>query len=269
MGYDCPRCGYSTSILSNFKVHLHRVNPCEDVHNSNLTYDEILKTIEKDRSGFKYLCKDCGTRFPFRQSVYAHKKACKKTLLVETLRQQLEQLSAAPGPSGVQNGQTTNIAGNNNITGNTFNITINNFGSEDLSYIINDTAFLDKILASASAVKDGIPELVRRIHFNKDRPENMNVMCKSLKRGAALLYENGKWMEYDMFHYVIPKLIGTCEKMLVKRYQIINPMNQFDQELSMDELENCAKIAEAITNAKKDVDVIHNVKSLIHNYKAT
>ena len=100
--------------------------------------------------------------------------------IVQTQIQQLTQISERIGqiefPSVV----------NNNTTNNVVNITLNDFGSEDVSYLESP----DKYLRMR---KDGLVLVIEHLHFHKDHPANRNVRLKSLKHQQAEVHVGGDW----------------------------------------------------------------------------
>lgn len=71
-------------------------------------------------------------------------------------------------------------------TTNNINITINNFGSEDLSYL-STPAFYRGLR------DDGVVLAIKQIHFNDEYPANRTVRIKSLKHQLAEVHMNGDW----------------------------------------------------------------------------
>jgi hypothetical protein len=67
------------------------------------------------------------------------------------------------------NSNNTNI---NNIQNN--NIHINAFGSEDLSYLINDPGIIERLKQYGKAGIYGLPKILDEVHFK--RPENESII---------------------------------------------------------------------------------------------
>jgi hypothetical protein len=86
---------------------------------------------------------------------------------------------------------------------NTINVTINDFGEENVSYITQE--FIEHCF---EAEINGVKTIMENIYFNDDHPENHNVRLMSLKNAIAEVYKDNKW---------IPKgLHDTIERMLLK-----------------------------------------------------
>ena len=77
-------------------------------------------------------------------------------------------------------GNTTNIQNNN--------IIINSYGKEDLSYITD--AFKTEMLKIPYGA---IPEMVKAIHFNDDKPENKNIMYPNVNKNILKVKNEEGW----------------------------------------------------------------------------
>ena len=84
---------------------------------------------------------------------------------------------------------------NSNLTNNlTNNITINNYGNENISFLT--PKFLAKLILS-KGMYTFIPNLIKEIHFNKNFPENKNLKITNKKQPYVKVYENGNWKLKD------------------------------------------------------------------------
>jgi hypothetical protein len=72
MDHICKRCEYKTNLVANLKNHLHRKNHCIDKTMCGLSCEDILKTLEKDTSNYKFSCNSCEMKFANRQGRYRH-----------------------------------------------------------------------------------------------------------------------------------------------------------------------------------------------------
>ena len=81
------------------------------------------------------------------------------------------------------------VGNNYNTTINNNNIQINNYGSEDLSHITDDMK--TRLLRYPFGA---IQQLIEKIHFNRDKPENTNIMITNKRDNKISVFENGKWV---------------------------------------------------------------------------
>mgnify|MGYP000005627099 CR=1 FL=1 len=104
---------------------------------------------------------------------------------------------------------------NNNNTINTINNTINivPFGKEDIGKICDD----DDVKKIMNRCNYAMQELVKKVHFNKDHPENHNVYISNIKSPYTMIYKNNKW-NIDDTEEVIDKLYDDKYMYLEDKY---------------------------------------------------
>ena len=72
---------------------------------------------------------------------------------------------------------------------NTQNITLNNFGNEDLSHIT------DKVKTDLIKLPFGmIPKMIEYVHFNNEKPENKNIVLANKNDNKIKIFSQGKWV---------------------------------------------------------------------------
>lgn len=173
--YKCEICNKEYSKRNNF--YRHRKHYCKNkgeqfIENGHVSREFLMKALEK------YLFDNAEQGNQLSNQV--ENKLI--NMLVPTTNTAINQTNA----------NNTNTNSHNNImnnSNNTNNITLNNFGYEDTSHITED--FLFRLLKTPGQI---IPKMVNAIHFNKDKPENMNIMIPNKREKIAKVYENGKWV---------------------------------------------------------------------------
>jgi hypothetical protein len=103
----------------------------------------------------------------------------------------------------------TNNSNTTNVSNTVNNVTLNNFGNEDVSYLSHE--FLSYCLMNP---KKGMATLIENIHYNKEYPENHNVRCKSLKQNVFEKYIDSEWRVCDASN--------TLDELIKKGYRILN-----------------------------------------------
>jgi hypothetical protein len=187
--YECKICSFITNHRTNYKKHL-----LTDKHNRKER--EIEKIQEK--KNIETICKYCDKNFSCKQSMYYHiKYNCKKNNdedikeLVRLLNKERNERKEDKEQILNLQKQIDKLSGKLEININTTNIQ-NNF---ILSYDKTDTSHLtDKDFESAiEKVNNSIKYLIEKIHFNPEKPENMNIYIPNLKNKYLMLFENGEW----------------------------------------------------------------------------
>ena len=230
--YECFHCNYQTKYKSDFSKHLktkkHRVNTemnpenPKDLMGLNQNEPKMNQNepvnLQKDVK--KYPCDYCHESFNTIPSKRRHElHRCKKngnissSLLkkqerqIKKLEKQIELLLTKVG-----NNYTTI----NNTNTNTNNIQLNNYGSEDLSHITDALkTYLIKHPFGA------IQQLIEKIHFNRDKPENINLMITNKRDNKISVYEDGKWV-YRNKKKTIQRLIDNKYYILDDHYNDID-----------------------------------------------
>jgi hypothetical protein len=221
--YLCHRCGYNTNRRSNIIQHLNRKKVCTpilgdisiedikkhyklEIKNINQNCSKMLqfapncsKLLQNDYNRIsENECIYCSKSFSRNSNLTKHLKICKikiekeKNVLekdneIKELKKMVEKLL-------VENKGNTNISdnsisnSNNNIIG-IENLTIHNYGDENIKYITSD--YILNLLKFKPA--KAIPELIKHTHFNDAHPENQNIKITNKKGPHIKVRKNNKW----------------------------------------------------------------------------
>ena len=259
VSFDCKKCNYSTKYKYDFNKHLktkkHRVNEISIPKNENTNDKNIQKhpqNIHKHPQNIHkhpdiYTCEYCEETFTNFSNKRRHElHRCKENTNVsnsiitkqETQIKKLEkenqnQLKKLEKAMEKQRKEMENQkkemakhiellltkVGNNYTTinnTNTNNIQLNNYGSEDLSHITDALkTYLIKHPFGA------IQQLIEKIHFNRDKPENINLMITNKRDNKISVYEDGKWV-YRNKKKTIQRLIDNKYYILDDHYNDID-----------------------------------------------
>ena len=192
-------------LIDNFvPLNDKKINYCSKCSKEYLTIKSLKKHEEKCIGINILTCPKCMLSFTTRQHKSDHIKRnnCKAKSIVHAIQ-----------PEIIING--TNVTVNNNTNTNTYNNTINNnntfiinnYGSERLDYLSNEDMY--KILTSTNS----IPLYIEQKHFNKDFPENHNIMYDD-KSKRCKIKENNKWKTINL-SLISTKLINDNSNSLL------------------------------------------------------
>ena len=101
---------------------------------------------------------------------------------MEKMQKQIEKLSKKL--------QIQNIGTQNNIVN--YNFKILNYNDTDYSHLTNND-YLNCINDCNHCVKT----LIEKVHFNKKKPENMNIYIPSLKDSYIMVFKDNEWNIQD------------------------------------------------------------------------
>jgi len=198
--YKCLLCEFSSKIKTHYKRHLNTTKHKKAIITDGAKTTKDHKKTTKDHKKKKYNCDHCDELF----TTFSHKRRhelhyCKKSPYVkENVKKELKNTVAILKKEKQEQSKTimklekkvdklTDKIGNTtNIQNN--NITINSYGKEDLSYITNH--FKTKMLKIPYGA---IPEMVKAIHFNDDKPENKNIMYPNVNKNILKVKNEEGW----------------------------------------------------------------------------
>ena len=230
----CKCCNFSTSLKSNYTRHLQTkkhekssqshllVTPKSPFSHPKVTpkspQSHLLVTpkssfLNKLENYTGFQCKYCERIFKFKQGMYRHiKYTCKKNkdedfqelarllnekekqlVLKETkmevemkkMQKQIDKLTCKLQIQNVNQGFVQN--GNNVI-----NIQLLNHKDTDYSHLTpND--YMSCIADCNKCVKS----LIEKVHFNANKPENMNIYLSNIKGKYLMIYKENSWQIQD------------------------------------------------------------------------
>ena len=95
------------------------------------------------------------------------------------------------------------------INGNkvSINVQINDRGRENWAYISNIE--LAKLMKATNAFPE---EMVKRLHFDKDHPENHNVLMKNQRQNQLMVRDNNSWKIVDKDNEILSMIISAIDR---------------------------------------------------------
>ena len=270
VNYTCPRCGYESHIKTIYMRHLSRKKICENILSDDNLINEYIKynvkeklmVIESTKSqqlsqnsqqkvnkkstqNDSYFCQYCERNFNFKQSYYRHMKTCKvkreidnekneMNKMVDLLNNQLKDKDRKIDELIKKSG-TTNITYNQQNINN--NIKLLGYRNTDISHL-SDKDFISCISHSNFC----IPHLIKKIHFDPDKPENHNIYISNIKNNYAMIYDGDKWNltnKDDLINEILEEkeiiIEEKLEEWLAKEKQYPEIMKKFTRYLEKKE----------------------------------
>ena len=207
MEYICEYCNFNTKKKYNYDKHIesnkHKILESKLVVTPKSTQSQHLVIPESTQNQQKvaapFTCKYCEQNFKFKQSMYRHiKYTCTKNKtedLTELVRLLNARLEKQDKQLETQAKQIDKLMGKLEINGsfnNTVNITNNinllNYKDTDTSHLTDED--YKKCLRKASRC---VLKLIEKVHFNPEKPENMNVYISNMKDKYMMMYQDNKW----------------------------------------------------------------------------
>lgn len=220
--YKCLRCGSSFSKKSDIKRHLNRKKQCFPTV-MDISAAECCRIIDS---------KD--------------KEEVQNLLIEEIIRLKMEKPSIE-----------TNIQGDvvNNTVNFYINLQINSFKDTDYS-ILKD--YIYKCIEKNKNNVPNIEDMVKKVHFNKDKPENHNIYKPNARENKYLVFDkesNSFLIDRNADAFILEKIEEVFNEIL-KEKKINKIKSHFE---SLDEVEYTESIKQGIK------DVLYNYKHITQN----
>jgi len=251
--YPCSRCGYASTNKSHFLRHLRRKYSCPptlseisvadvfrgyfndnfEVNNAHFSKTLLKMTpIDPERpiltpidpsstSPAKppkrpktHACAGCGSQFSKNSHKRRHEKNCPKKQHLDELEDLDQQVAVAERKirlREVESPRQVYIGNNNNITNNnhnTINIKVLAYKDTDVSHLTDRD--YQRAFNRASMC---IPQILKKVHFDPEKPENHNVVISSMNNKYIKLHDGQKWNLRDR-EETVEDLFADAEDLL-------------------------------------------------------
>lgn len=204
--YTCKYCHYTTKIITHYNKHL---NTKKHIALANKQESNNIDSIETGKKRFS--CKYCNKSYKYSQGLSKHiKYSCPKNKdedlkeLVrllneknEVLNEKNEELKKVNNKQQKQIIKLSQKLQIQNVIGNQYNGINNNINllnHRDTTYdFLTDRDYIKCIKSVNHCVKD----LIEKVHFNENHPENMNIYVPSMKTDYLMMYKDNNWSIVD------------------------------------------------------------------------
>lgn len=208
MTFICKLCDFKTNVKFNYQRHLlskkHINNVSQQQIQNNINTELLIcNKCERQMSSkqrlFSHLqscncfsklqCPICNRFFNSSNSRYKHQLKCNyNNLLVPHLSH-----NSLPAPTYITNNTTIHNDNSNNVV----NITINNFGNENIDYFTNSPEFIAFMQNCIHKKADGICDLIAKKHFDPLHPENHNIRKLNKNDNFLEIFKDNVWNSKD------------------------------------------------------------------------
>ena len=228
--YDCKCCNFSTKLKSNYTRHLKtnkhkKSTESQHLVNQKSTFSQPkVNLLEEKNNTHPFKCKYCDKNFKFKQSMYKHiKYTCKKnkdedfqelarllnekekqlalkeqkmekqlalkeTKMETEMKRMQKQIDKLTNKLQIQNINQGIVQNGNNV----INIQLLNHQDTDYSHL-TPKDYINCITDCNKCVKT----LIEKVHFNANKPENMNIYLSNIKGKYLMIYKDNTWQIQD------------------------------------------------------------------------
>mgnify|MGYP001998723692 CR=1 FL=1 len=263
--YTCECCNFTTNNKTKYKRHLDTKK-----HQYMFKSYEKTKSEEEERT-----CKYCMKCFKYKQGLYRHMKYyCKKNddedlkelvrLMNEQLAQKSKELEEEKNKYFKEKERNSkmikkladklqiNLVVNNHIR-------LLNYKDTDLSHLTT-TDYIKAI----NCVNYAIPSMVKMIHFNPNKPENMNIYIPNIKDKYVVLFKENTWQ-------IQPRNKGV-ENLMDDKYNILREWyDENMREVSEEQYErlksNFERFDANIENENVRKNIMNEITMFLYNQR--
>jgi hypothetical protein len=203
--YTCSFCNYNTTIITHYNRHLQTDKHLKSKPKVSLR-EAASKPIHNACKKDVFICKYCNQTYKHKQSLSKHiKYSCTKNKdedlieLVRLLNSQLEQQrNDFQSQLQSQAKQIDKLMGKLEINGS-FNTTNTNTNIQNniqlLAYKDTDISHLTEkdYECCIKKVNYCVMKMIEKIHFNPNKPENMNIYISNMKDKYLMVYDGSNW----------------------------------------------------------------------------
>jgi hypothetical protein len=246
---QCERCGKQFTRLTTLRTHFNNKTSCKPVL-KDISIEELKEKYKVNKGVYK--CENCNKEYKTSDGKYKHKKKClvnpiiiekkendklknelknvkeheklKRKELEEQVKQLLLEKSQIQEQLKDQHIGVMNNTTNNDNSVLNINI-INNFGEENIEYLLKDPEFLKRCIESPI---NSIHRYLDNVHFNKKHPENTNIKVTNLLGPYMDYMKEGKWNKIEK-KILIPRII---DKSIDVVDDIIDDNENIDSDIS-------------------------------------
>jgi len=281
---QCERCGKQFTRLTTLRTHFNNKTSCKPVL-KDISIEELKEKYKVNKGVYK--CENCNKEYKTSDGKYKHKKKClvnpiiiekkendklknelknvkeheklKRKELEEQVKQLLLEKSQIQEQLKDQHIGVMNNTTNNDNSVLNINI-INNFGEENIEYLLKDPEFLKRCIESPI---NSIHRYLDNVHFNKKHPENTNIKVTNLLGPYMDYMKEGKWNKIEK-KILIPKIID-------KSIDVVDDIayNDLDSDSDDNILENWEKYSEIKYGENKKLKEKIEKKATRHIYNET
>lgn len=190
--YKCEICQKIFERKSHYTQHINRKIKCKTIKNDliSIEHKELKEEHKKLREELAELKQMLSILIDNKTNTQNTIDTNVKTVNRDMIKDNNITNNTNNGDMIKDNG---NVIKDNNITNNTINaeIKIVSFKNEDIDFITSNKEVLMKYLKKGFRA---VPELVADIHFNKNKPENHNILLRREDSDNIYLYTNDGWI---------------------------------------------------------------------------
>ena len=207
--HECPYCKTIYSKNSNLNRHIRscKIKEKESNEEKEQIFKNLLKEMKEQKTELNLIRVQNDT---ILQENLLLKNAIKKINTKKNIN------------NGTINSNSNNINNKTIDNSNTINIQLVAYGKEDYDKLTEKEY---KIIINKGF--KSVQEMVKSLHFNKNRPENHNIYISNIRDNYVMIYEGNKW-ELRNRKETIEELYIAKKDILVEKFdEMLNKLPEY------------------------------------------
>ena len=263
--YKCNRCGKLYNNKYDFGRHKNRKKPCEIDSSISAIISQkndqniLIKsnTTNKPKINKKKICsfvqvvikecEFCSKYFNKKSNLDRHLKTCKykiieqdneKEEIFKKLLEKLEQIEKQNEELKIKMIQIetkTKInkkINNKSINNGTINNSIDNSKNINIQLVAFGKENYDKLTDKEYQIIinkgfKSVQEMVKSLHFNKNRPENHNIYISNIRDNYVMIYDGNKWQLRNRKETIEELYIAKKDILVDKFDELLNKLPEY------------------------------------------
>ena len=232
---------------------------CSKIYKSVVTYNKHITLNRCKIQDDSLECKHCHSAFKNKYIRKTHENRC-ADMIGKLVDKKIAEMGLVKSEGQVLvtqnvNNNVTNI-NNGNITNNT--IIINNLGNEDISHITKN-----QMIKLLRMNKECPVEMIKMIHFNKDKPENHNIYKPNFKDKYVKYCDNNIWKIGDLMKIVTELYLSKMDLAEEKFEELKQFLEESKKDRFQQLLDNREEPDVMGGILKRIIEIIYNERTVI------
>jgi len=253
--YECKYCETIYSKIDLIKKHIEICNEKtksekdKELEETKNNYEKLLLEKDKEISAINDLIKQKNIIITEKNLILEDKDK----IITELKKNNKIVKNTKKSTNTINSNNTNNITNTNSNNVTKQNITIVNFGKENIDKLSRKD--VHEILTECMF---SIPKCIEKVHFNDAIPEQKNTYISNLKADYGFKYQNGNFVATDV-NELVDELLAMRKDDVIEMLESIKENN--DIKLSKSKIDRLEYLLEQLDN--EDEKYTENIKKEI------
>tara|TARA_Y100000591_G_scaffold269706_2_gene244308 strand:- start:159 stop:1115 length:957 start_codon:yes stop_codon:yes gene_type:complete len=232
--YECKECNYKSCNKNNFAKHLNTRK-----HKNTIIYNENLLNVLANQ----FTC-ECGKRYPYRASLYNHKKRCQFGKCEESKKDYIESIES------IKTDESSELKKSKSLNSNDDDI---DYKSMIMKLIDENSEFKNLLIKQQNQIGDLIPK-VGNNNTNIKQKFNINIFLNEQCRDAININDFIKQIEVSLDNLLTTRDKGLSEGLSNVFIENMNKLSLYERPLHCTDIKRETLYIKDNNVWEKDID---------------